>query len=182
MGSPTKLNKEIITIKKAEELSLLDVFKNPYMATCAMLFRRVLLEYVSHFDSNLKTAEDIDFILRVAEFKPILKLNEKLVEVRVRSDSLGQTVGSYKDNIKVIEQFLARNPLFKENEKNALTEIYEEIYYCWIRELLFRRNFKSFYQKAIIAIKTSPSLRIFQLIVKSAPLLIINFLKIQTRQ
>lgn len=174
MGSATELISKKPNQPSTSKLSLLDVFKNPYMATAAMLFRQSMLKYVSAFDCTLKTAEDIDFVLRAAEFKPILRLNETLVEVRVRSNSLGQAVGSYKDNIEVIEQFLARNPLFKENEKNALTEIYEEIYYCWIRELLFRRNFIEFYRQSTIAMKISPSIRIFRLMIKSIPLLIIS--------
>lgn len=175
MGSITKMSTTKPMDYKVEKLSLLDAFKDPYMATSAILFKRSMLSYIAGFDCELKTAEDIDFVLRAAEFKAILKLNATLVEVRIRKGSLGQAVASYKDNIDVIEQFLLRNPSFKQNEGSSITEIYEEIYYCWIRELLFRRDFHDFYQQSAIAIKTSPSIRISRLIFKSIPLLIISF-------
>lgn len=173
MGAASEICHLKRPITQAIALSLLAVFKHPYMATSAMLFKRSMLEYVAEFDSNLKTAEDIDFVLRAAEYKPILKLNTALVEVRIRDGSLGQAVGSYKDNIDVIAQFLLRNPEFKVKEASAITELYEEIYYCWLRELLYIRSFKSFYQQSATAIRISPSFRILRLMVKSIPVLIL---------
>tara|TARA_R110001583_G_scaffold116972_2_gene267869 strand:+ start:12387 stop:13301 length:915 start_codon:yes stop_codon:yes gene_type:complete len=173
MGAASEICHIKRPITQAIALSLLAVFKHPYMATSAMLFKRSMLEYVAEFDSNLKTAEDIDFVLRAAEYKSILKLNTALVEVRIRGGSLGQAVGSYKDNIDVIAQFLLRNPEFKVKEASAITELYEEIYYCWLRELLYIRSFKSFYQQSATAIRISPSFRILRLMVKSIPVLIL---------
>jgi len=173
MGATSEICNIKPPVAQAIALSLLAVFKHPYMATSAMLFKRSMLVHVAEFDCNLKTAEDIDFVLRVAEFKLILKLNSALVEVRVRGGSLGQAVGSYKDNIDVIAQFLLRNPEFKAKEGSAITELYEEIYYCWIRELLYIRSFKSFYKQSAVAIRISPSFRILRLMVKSIPVLIL---------
>jgi glycosyltransferase involved in cell wall biosynthesis len=173
MGAASEICHSKQPTAQVTTLSLLAVFKHPYMATSAMLFKRSMLEHVADFDCNLKTAEDIDFVLRAAEFKPILRLNTALVEVRIRGGSLGQAVNSYKDNIDVIAQFLIRNPQFKIKEMNAITELYEEIYYCWIRELLYIRSFKSFYEQSATALRISPSFRILRLMVKSIPVLIL---------
>lgn len=176
MDAPTRLYKEKPANLETTNMSLVEIFKDPCMATAAILFKQDLLNHIGGFDCKLKTAEDIDFVLRVAEFTPILRLDAVLVEVRITEGSLGQAVSSYQDNINVIEQFLLRNPLFKKNKKREITETHEIIYYCWLRELLFRRNFSNFYQTSTLAIKIAPSARILKLVFKSIPVFIIHTL------
>jgi len=49
---------------------LAQVLQNPALVPASILFRRTVLERIGGFDEALRTAEDIDFHLRVAaEFK-----------------------------------------------------------------------------------------------------------------
>jgi glycosyltransferase involved in cell wall biosynthesis len=167
MGEPTSLQSLKPVNYDVKAISLLDVFKNPYMATAAILFRTEMLKQVAVFDEDLHTAEDIDFILRSAEYKPILRLDQTLVEVRIRINGLGQTVTSYEANLIVITLFLSRNTSFYDEEHKTIDDIYENIYFSWLRTLLVKRYLAKFYKTSFIALRSYPSLRIIKLIIKS---------------
>lgn len=126
------------------EKTMADIFAHPYMATGALLFRRDVLAKVMGFNTELQTAEDIDFVLRIAEHYRIGYLPQALMQVRVRSGSLGNHAGAYRDNLDVIQSFFQRHPDFQQRESVRVQRLLEDIYYCYLRQLVVDRNLAEF--------------------------------------
>lgn len=130
--------------KPGIEKSLQNIFSNPYMATGALLFRREVLKKIHGFNTDLKTAEDIDFVLRIAEHYCIGHLPEALVQVKVRPGSLGNQAGAYRDNLTVLSWFFQRHPDFHQHESVRVRHLLEDIYYCYLRQLIVDRDLTGF--------------------------------------
>jgi len=86
------------------------VLRNPALAPASAMFRREVFETVGGFDKSLRTAEDLDFHLRVA-----LKYQEAVIpEVLTRAmrghQGLSALARTNTDYLRVIEGFLAAHP------------------------------------------------------------------------
>lgn len=127
-----------------QQQDLPTVFSNPYMATGAMLIKKRVIDQIGGFDTNLATAEDVDFVLRVAEHFTVYHLPTKLVWVRMRENSLGRHANSYADNLNVVGRFLQRQPNFMQQESARVRQLLEDIYYCYLRQLIVDRNLSTF--------------------------------------
>lgn len=87
-----------------------DVLRNPSLVPASAMFRRRVYEDVGGFDASLRTAEDLDFHLRVAARWPIGKVEQVLVQAMRGHDGLSAEAGTYDDYVQVIEQALADSP------------------------------------------------------------------------
>lgn len=83
------------------------VLRNPALVPPSVMFVRRVYEDVGGFDETLRTAEDLEFHLRVAARWPIGVLEEVLTLALRRDDGLSGLAQSYRDAITVIERFLA---------------------------------------------------------------------------
>jgi glycosyltransferase involved in cell wall biosynthesis len=83
------------------------VLRNPSLVPASIMLRREALEEVGGFNPSLRTAEDIDFHLRVAARWPIGVVSESLVRAMREHDGLSALPGTYDDYQGVVERFVA---------------------------------------------------------------------------
>lgn len=80
---------------------------NPSLVPASVMFRREVFETCGGFDPTLRTAEDIDFHLRVARRWRIGVIEAPLVEAMRGHDGLSATATTYDDYVKVVERAVA---------------------------------------------------------------------------
>jgi glycosyltransferase involved in cell wall biosynthesis len=81
------------------------VLANPALAPASAMFRREVLDTVGGFDESLRTAEDIDFHLRVAREWRIGIVEQPLVRAMRDHDGLSALNQTYDDYVRVVERF-----------------------------------------------------------------------------
>lgn len=86
---------------------LADVLMNPALAPASAMFRREVYAQTGGFDTTLRTAEDIDFHLRVARQWQIGVVETTLVEAMRGHDGLSAEPGTYDDYVRVVERAVA---------------------------------------------------------------------------
>lgn len=120
-----------------EDGSLIDVFRrrevlpedgavlgallhNPSLVPASAMFRREVFEGTGGFDTSLRTAEDIDFHLRVARHWKIGVIERTLVDAMRGHDGLSATASTYDDYVKVMERAVAdAEGVVADRERNA---------------------------------------------------------------
>jgi glycosyltransferase involved in cell wall biosynthesis len=81
---------------------------NPSLVPASTLFRREVFETCGGFDTALRTAEDLDFHLRIARRWQIGVIEAELVEaLRGHQDGLSGEATTYDDYVKVVERAVA---------------------------------------------------------------------------
>ncbi len=80
---------------------------NPSLVPASAMFRREVFESCGGFDTALRTAEDIDFHLRVARRWKIGVVEAELVEAMRGHDGLSAESTTYDDYVKVVERAVA---------------------------------------------------------------------------
>ena len=83
------------------------VLRNPALAPLSAMFRREVLSDVGGFNTELRTAEDIEFHLRVARKWQIGVISESLVRAMRGHDGLSALPSTYDDYQSVVERFVA---------------------------------------------------------------------------
>jgi glycosyltransferase involved in cell wall biosynthesis len=87
--------------------ALRHVLRDPALAPVSALLRREVYETVGGFDESLRTAEDLDFHLRVAARFPIGVVAEPLARALRGHDGLSSLPTTYDDYIRVMERAAA---------------------------------------------------------------------------
>lgn len=82
------------------------VLRNPALAPASAMLTRDVYEDVGGFDESLRTAEDVDFHLRVAVRWPIGVLDEVLTRAMRGHEGLSALAQSYRDYLDVVERFV----------------------------------------------------------------------------
>ena len=85
------------------------VLRNPALAPVSAMFRREVIDTIGGFDTNLRTAEDIEFHLRLAARWPIGIVSESLARAMRDHDGLSALAGTYDDYQNVVERFVAQS-------------------------------------------------------------------------
>lgn len=81
---------------------------NPSLVPASAMMRREVFETCGGFDMSLRTAEDLDFHLRVARRWQIGVIETELVEaMRGHQDGLSGEATTYDDYVKVVERAIA---------------------------------------------------------------------------
>ncbi len=80
------------------------VLRDPALAPLSVLMRREVYETVGGFDESLRTAEDLDFHLRVAARWPIGVVPEPLCRALRGHDGLSSLASTEDDYIRVMER------------------------------------------------------------------------------
>ncbi|MBK8743116.1 MAG: glycosyltransferase family 2 protein [Betaproteobacteria bacterium] len=83
------------------------VLRNPALAPVSAMIRRGVLADIGGFNTGLRTAEDIEFHLRVARRWPIGVVSESLVRAMRGHDGLSALASTYDDYQGVVERFVA---------------------------------------------------------------------------
>lgn len=100
-----------------------DVLLQPSLIPSSVLVRRAVFDEVGFFDESLKTAEDLDLHLRVAEKHKIGLIEQPLVYFLRGEEGLSQAYSTYGDYVFVLERFL------KNNSDKCSAEIYKKSLY-----------------------------------------------------
>lgn len=85
---------------------LVPLLRMPSLVPASILLRRSVLDSVGGFDESLRTAEDIDFHLRVAAHGGIGVVEEPLVLAMRGHEGLSSYPGTQRDYVGVMERFL----------------------------------------------------------------------------
>ncbi len=118
------------------------LFKNSGLGTPTVMIKRERCVDVGGFDERLITAEDQDFYFRACWGKSYAKIEQVLVYVERRYDSLSTQLRSYQDNLEVIELLINRHPEFKIQNKKLVKEKVLSIYESWVKDLLYKGRYK----------------------------------------
>lgn len=86
------------------------VLRNPALAPASAMFRREVFDTVGGFDRSLRTAEDLDFHLRVALRYQEAVIAETLTRAMRGHQGLSALARTNNDYLVVIERFLAAHP------------------------------------------------------------------------
>lgn len=99
---------------EVESQGLEEIFAYPYLGTSSFMVRTNVVSTIGGFDESLRTAEDIDLYLKIANLGKIGRINLSLVHKATVQNSLGSLLSSYEDNLFVIERFVDDvNPAMK---------------------------------------------------------------------
>jgi glycosyltransferase involved in cell wall biosynthesis len=96
-----------------------DVLSEPTIVTPTAMLRRSVYEAVGGFDTELRTAEDIDFYLRIARRFGIGLLEEPLTHCRVGHESLSAPKNAFDDYARVVERFVTGEPSLDQEQRRA---------------------------------------------------------------
>ncbi|MCX5746283.1 MAG: glycosyltransferase family A protein [Proteobacteria bacterium] len=102
------------------------VVRNPALTPASAMVTRAAYDDVGGFDERLRTAEDLDFHLRLAARWPIGVIEETLTRAMRDHDGLSTLGRTYQDYLEVIERFLEEHgDLLTARDRNeALLEAY----------------------------------------------------------
>ena len=102
------------------------VLRNPALAPVSAMFRRAVYEQVGGFDASLRTAEDLDFHLRVARHFAIGVIDAPLARAVRGHDGLSSLPQTYDDYVTVIERAAAdaRGAVAENDVRDALFGAY----------------------------------------------------------
>lgn len=87
--------------------ALAELLMNPALAPASAMFRREVYQDIGGFDTALRTAEDIDFHLRVARRWQIGVVEQVLVQAMRGHDGLSAGSTTYDDYVRVVERAIA---------------------------------------------------------------------------
>jgi glycosyltransferase involved in cell wall biosynthesis len=85
------------------------VLRNPSLVPASAAFRRVVYEDVGGFDETLRTAEDLDFHLRVARRWKVGVIEQPLTRAMRGHDGLSASAQTCRDYLAVVEGFVERH-------------------------------------------------------------------------
>lgn len=84
-----------------------DVLKNPSMTPSSAMVRTAVAREVGGFDPALRTAEDLDFHLKIALNHAVAVVDKPLLRYTRAEGSLGTSIRTYHDYITVLTRFVA---------------------------------------------------------------------------
>ena len=130
------------------------IIHNPALAPASAMFRREVFEDVGGFDEELRTAEDLDFHLRVAHRWKIGVVEKSLVRAMRGHDGLSAEPGTYDDYVSVMERAVKSAKGFVDPEclQLALASTYARN----AKGLLIQRRWRDGVLLALRARRTSP--------------------------
>jgi glycosyltransferase involved in cell wall biosynthesis len=85
------------------------VLRNPALAPASAMLTRAVYEDVGGFDETLRTAEDLDFHLRIALRWQIGVIEKPLTRAMRGHEGLSALARTYRDYLEVVERFVARH-------------------------------------------------------------------------
>ncbi len=113
--------------------SFAQLFSRPYLATPTVMVKRSAFELAGGFREQFRTAEDVDLWLRLGWLGPVGRLSCVLTTVVATPDSITarHKEGVFRDNLKVITDFVAAHPEFGVAHGRAVQYAYAKVYEDW---------------------------------------------------
>lgn len=109
------------------------LFLNPYLGTPGIMLPKVQFERLGGFREDLRSAEDIDLWLRAAYGSATVLVSAPLFYVVAMPNSLTaqRGEGTFRDNLRVIEEFCRSHPEFSAEFASAVNRIQARVYEEW---------------------------------------------------
>lgn len=150
------------------------IFKMPYLQTPSVMIPRRILDDVGMFDVSLPTAEDVDFFLRCSYQQEVIYIPDVLVFVSINSGSLCDDLRSYLDNIKVVDDFVTKHPVFLNKNRKLVSNVRANIYCDYADELCFKGMCVDAVKACLVSIGSALSIRALMLLAKSLAKILLN--------
>ena len=130
------------------------IIHNPALAPASALLRREVIADVGGFDTGLRTAEDIDFHLRVAQRWRIGVVEASLVRAMRGHDGLSAESTTYDDYVRVVERAVenAKGVVDETELRRALAATYARN----ARGMLIRKRWRDGWSLAMRAWRLTP--------------------------
>jgi glycosyltransferase involved in cell wall biosynthesis len=113
------------------------MLRDPYLGTPTVVVDAEAARAVGGFDPTLRSAEDVDFFLRVCADRPYAILKQSLLGYQLRPGSLTRTESGHRYNLDVLTRFAASHPEVRERLGSVLTESRIDIYRRWASTRVF---------------------------------------------
>jgi glycosyltransferase involved in cell wall biosynthesis len=119
-----------------------EIFVAPYLGTPGVMMRRDAFLRLGGFREDLPSAEDIDLWLRTAYGRVVARIRAPLFFVVGSESGLTATQQdkTFKNNLRVIEEFCVSNPDFLRNEPVTVRRARAKVYENWGSDELVRGN------------------------------------------
>ena len=133
------------------------ILHNPSFVPASAMFRREVFEDIGGFDESLRTAEDIDYHLRIARRWRVGVVDIALVRAMRGHDGLSAASSTYDDYVMVMERAVddARGLVDEAECSRALATAY----FNNARGMLMRQRWRDGHALASKAWRTDPGLR-----------------------
>jgi glycosyltransferase involved in cell wall biosynthesis len=130
------------------------IIHNPALAPASALLRREVIADVGGFDETLRTAEDIDFHMRVARRWQIGVVEHALVRAMRGHDGLSAAPSTYDDYVRVVERAVeeAKGVVDEVELRRALSSTYARN----ARGMVMRRRWSDGWRLASQAWRITP--------------------------
>lgn len=115
------------------------IFRDPYFGTPTVVMPREVFDECSGFDEDLVTAEDIDLWMRASFMRPVILVEEILVDVFRYPGSLSSH-DSFSGNLLAIARFCKRYPDFARSNHRLVRRMNAEVYTSWASAELEKGN------------------------------------------
>ena len=105
-----------------------------------LCMRADILKAVGGYDTTLRTAEDIDFALRISAVTTIVAISQPLVYITQSSGSLSKYLNT-GNRLRVFSKFESTFPTLAHRYRNALLDAKVETTLSYARDLIVARQF-----------------------------------------
>ncbi len=133
------------------------IIHNPALAPASAILRREVFDQIGGFDESLRTAEDLEFHLRIAQRWPIGVVEDVLVRAMRGHDGLSAESSTYDDYVRVVERAVAAAR--GEVEDRELDRALASTYARNARGMLIRDRWSDAWSLASRAWRLSPETR-----------------------
>jgi glycosyltransferase involved in cell wall biosynthesis len=115
-----------------------EIFANPYLGTPGVVMPKRIFLQLGGFREDLRCAEDVDLWLRAASLGDTALIPWPLFCVVVSPNSLTATQpeGTYRDNLRVIDDFCSEHPDFARLHRVLVRRVKSRVYENWGSSLL----------------------------------------------
>jgi glycosyltransferase involved in cell wall biosynthesis len=125
------------------ETDFAKLFADPYLGTPGVMIRREEFEKLGGFREDLHSAEDIDLWLRAGYGRAVGHILAPLFFVVTQPNSLTARIseGTYRDNIRVIDDFCTSHPEFARRESRTVRQARAIVLENWGSALYVKGEF-----------------------------------------
>ncbi len=156
--------------------TIADIFEDPYLVPSSTVVRRTIFERIGMFNPLLKTAEDVDFFLRVAMKFPIAFIDRNLVTKRILADCISEDLRSYEDLLRVLKMYVEQHPDFAEENRKLVSSVFAEVLVDYGEDLLWKGMPGKARTVLLESARKYPTKRAWMLFLKSfTPLFLFKF-------
>lgn len=158
-------------------------FANPYLGTPGVMMRRALFLELGGFRTDVTAAEDIDLWLRAAHRGGVIFIPSPLFSVTQSNTSLTarHKDGTYRDNLKIVDEFCANHRAFSDNSAGVVRRVRADILANWGADAYIRGELSTARRVLLKSVQAYATKRGVWMLAKTAVRTLIHRTKFQDR-